>query len=338
MLEKVKNYLVEIGVKNFRIGQLEKAFYSNFVIYFKDLTNFNKVLREKLIERFGESFIDLSYVSHQESDDSVKFVLKTFDDNLIEVVLMKHLDGRRTVCVSSQIFCAMGCKFCATGQQPFKRNLSKSEILSQVLFVNDFLRKSEKSCVTNVVFMGMGEPFLNYKNVKDAIFSLNDKDFFNIGARHITVSTCGIVPKIYEFMNIGLQVRLAISLHAPNDDLRDEIMPINNKYPLKVLFEALDEFVDRNNKRVSYEYVLIDSVNDSEKCAIELANLLKNRLSFVNLLVYNPHAFSEYKKPNVLRVSSFKKKLESFGIKVAIRKSLGDEIDGACGQLAGKRD
>jgi len=339
MLEKIKQFLEVEKVPKFRVKQLDDMIWKNFMINFNDMTNFNKDLREKLINQFGESVCDLKYLSEHKTADTVKFVLETLDGNVIETVLMIHEDGRRTVCVSSQIFCALGCKFCATGANKYKRNLTKDEILAQVMFVNDYLRKNEVGKkVTNVVYMGMGEPFLNYINVKSSILDLNNPDLFNIGARHITVSTSGIVPRIYEFIDIGIQVRLAISLHAPNDELRSELMPINEKYPLKELFEALDTFVEKNNKRVSYEYVLINEINDTEKCARELVRLLRNRLSHVNLLVYNPHPFADYTSPSKTRVLNFKRILDDAGIECSIRRSMGDDISGACGQLAGKKD
>jgi 23S rRNA (adenine2503-C2)-methyltransferase len=207
----------------------------------------------------------------------------------------------------------------------------------QTIFVSKFLKKTNER-ITNVVFMGMGEPFLNYDTVIETIKILNDKDKFNIGARHITVSTSGIVPKIYEYAKFPLQTRLAISLHAPNNKLRDKIMPINKRYPLEELMKACDEFVKIKNKRVSYEYVLIDGINDSIKEAKELVELLKNRKAHVNLLIYNPHEFSNFKKPKIENVRKFKEFLNDNGIECSIRKSMGDDISGACGQLSGKKE
>lgn len=184
--------------------------------------------------------------------------------------------------------------------------------------------------------MGMGEPFLNYDNVISSIKILNDRTKFDIGARHITVSTSGIIPKIYEFADLNIQCRLAISLHAPNNKLRSELMPINDKYNLNELMKSCDNFTNKTNKRITYEYVLIDKINDSDDDAIELANLIAGKLAFVNLLVYNPHPFANFKKPEKSKVNNFKKILERQGIECGIRRSMGDDISGACGQLSGK--
>ena len=334
MFDEIQNYFKENKIPKFRIKQLEDAVFKQSITSFEQITTYPKKLRDELNSKF--SLTSLNFVSIEESKDSSKFLLKTKDENFIEVVLMKHLDGRRTVCVSSQVFCPLNCKFCATGANKFERSLSCDEIVEQVLFVNQHLKDSDER-VTNVVFMGMGEPFLNYENVVCAIEILNDENYLNIGARHITVSTAGVIPRINDFAKLGLQVRLAISLHAPNDKLRSELMPINNEYPLSKLLEATDEFSKITNKRVSFEYVLIKDVNDSVICANELVSLMKDRLSYVNLLVYNPHEFSDFEKPSKSVVLRFKKILDNNGINCSIRKSLGDDISGACGQLSGKK-
>ena len=334
MFDEIENYFKDNNIQIFRIKQLEEAVFKQSITSFEQITTFPKTLRDELSSKF--SLISLNLVSIEESKDSSKFLLKTKDENFIEVVLMKHLDGRRTVCVSSQVFCPLHCKFCATGANKFERNLSCDEIVEQVLFINKYLKDSDER-VTNVVFMGMGEPFLNYENVVCAIEILNNEKYLNIGARHITVSTVGIIPRINDFTQLGLQVRLAISLHAPNDKLRNELMPINKEYPLSKLLKATDEFSKITNKRVSFEYVLIKDVNDSVNCAKELTLLMKNRLAHVNLLVYNPHEFCDFEKPDKSVVLRFKKILNDNGIECSIRKSLGDDISGACGQLSGKR-
>ena len=334
MFDQIKQYFKENKIPKFRVKQLEEAVFKQSIISFEDITTYPKNLRIELSSKF--SLTSLSIVTIKESKDSLKFLLKTFDNKFIEVVLMKHLDGRRTVCVSSQVFCPLECKFCATGANKFERNLSCYEIVEQVLFVNHHLKDSNEKA-TNVVFMGMGEPFLNYENVVCAIKIINNENYLNIGARHITVSTVGIIPRINDFVQLGLQVRLAISLHAPNDKLRNEIMPINKKYPIDKLLDSTDKFSKITNKRVSFEYVLIKNINDSISCATELAHLMKNRLAHVNLLVYNPHEFCNFEKPSKNVVLRFKRILDENGIECSIRKSLGDDISGACGQLSGKR-
>ncbi len=334
MLDEIKKYINDNNLPQLRIQQLEGAFFKKFATTFDEITYFPKILREELNTKF--KLCSLELIEIKKSPDSMKFILKTQDGHFIESVLMIHKDNRRTVCVSSQIFCNLGCKFCATGAQPFKRNLTAQEILEQVIFISKHLKQT-KERVSNVVFMGMGEPFLNYENLIESIKILNDENFFKIGARHIIVSTAGIVPKIKEFANLGLQIRLAVSLHAPTDELRSKLMPINNEYNLSELFEATDYFTEQTNKKVSYEYVLIKGINSSKQHAEQLAQLLKERLAYVNLLIYNPHQFADFEKPTPETVFNFKKVLELHHIECSIRKSLGTGIDGACGQLAGNQ-
>ncbi len=333
MHEDIKEFFEKYKVPKFRFKQLEDAIFKQFVSNFDEITNFPKELREDLKKHFEISKMFL--VESHKSGNTVKFVLKTQDEQYVESVLMIHNDGRRTVCVSSQVFCAVGCTFCATGANQFKRSLTADEIVEQVLFVSRYL-KHEDEKVTNVVFMGMGEPFLAYDSVISAIKILNDETKYNIGARHITVSTSGIVPKIYDYANLGIQTRLAISLHAPNDKLRSELMPINKRYDLDELMKACDNFTQKTNKRISYEYVLIKNTNDSIENAKELVELLKNRLAHVNLLIFNPHEFSQFEMPDKTTVLRFRDILQEGGIEVSIRKSMGDDISGACGQLSGK--
>ncbi len=332
MLEDINDYFKQQKLASFRFSQLESFIYEQSIIDFDQITVFNKELRKELKDKFKISSLTLKdqYVSQ----DCIKFLLETLDANIIEVVLLKHKDNRNTLCVSTQIFCPLKCKFCATGAQKFQRNLNENEIISQILIVNNIL-KNENEKITNIVFMGMGEPFLNYQNLIKSLKIINEK--IKIGARHITVSTAGIVPRIIDFADLMTQITLAISLHAPNDELRSELMPINDKYNLCELFKSIDYYIEKTKRRVSFEYVLIKDVNDSVKCANQLSSLLKNRLSHVNLLIYNPHPFADFKKPSIEKVTQFKEILESNNINVSIRKSLGDELSGACGQLAGSK-
>lgn len=333
MYEEIKSYFEQNKLPKFRFKQFEQAVFKEFISNFDDITVYPKYLREELNKKFEISSLFL--VESHRSGNTVKFLLKMKDKQFVESVLMEHSDGRRTVCVSSQIFCAVGCKFCATGANQFSRSLTTQEIIEQVLFVSRYLKNKDEN-VTNVVFMGMGEPFLNYENVIEVVKILNSPDYFNIGARHITLSTSGIIPKIYEYADFPLQSRLAISLHAANDKLRTELMPINKTYPLKELMTACDNYTTKTNKRISYEYVLIKDINDSPKHAKELVDLLSNRLAHVNLLVYNPHEFAKYEMPEKEAVIKFRDILKQNGIEVSIRKSMGDDISGACGQLSGK--
>lgn len=333
MYEEIKTYFKENKIPQFRYKQLIDAVFKQGISSFEEITVYPKQLRQDLSRKF--SLTSMFLVESHRSGNTVKFLLKMQDKQFVEAVLMEHKDGRRTVCVSCQIFCAVGCKFCATGANKFSRSLTKEEIVEQVLFVSRYLKHKEER-VTNIVFMGMGEPFLAYRSVIGAVEVFNAKEYFNIGARHITVSTSGIIPKIYEYADFPLQTRLAISLHAPNDTLRSEIMPLNKRQPLADLMKACDYYVEKTNKRISYEYVLIRDVNDREKHAYELADLLKNRLAHVNLLIYNPHEFASYQMPFKEDVLHFRDVLKQQGIEVSIRKSMGDDISGACGQLSGK--
>jgi len=266
---------------------------------------------------------------------TIKVLFNLNDGQKIESVLMRHKDGRRTVCVSSQVGCAMGCIFCATGQQGFKRNLSSSEIVEQVLFFARLLKKEGKK-ITNIVFMGMGEPFLNYDNVLEAVRILNDKDGFNLGARNISISTCGIVEGIEKLANEKLQLNLAISLHAPNDKLRSSLMPINKIYSLKKVLTSVHGYIKKTNRKVMFEYLLIDEVNDSQKEAKELARIMEKPLYLVNLISFNPVGHSKFKPSTNQKIKRFKNILEKADINVTQRYRFGQDIDAACGQLSGQ--
>lgn len=334
MFKDIETFFVENNIRKFRFKQFQNAVFKNYITDFSEITSFSKELREKLKDKFQINSLFLIEIT--QNKDTLKFLFKTKDDFFIESVLMIHENLRRTVCVSSQIFCAVGCKFCATGANSFQRNLKCKEILEQILFIGKYL-KNKNEVVTNVVYMGMGEPFLNYTEVEKSLLILNSKEFFNIGARHIVVSTSGIVPKIYKYADLGIQTRLAISLHAPTDKLRSEIMPINKKYDLEKLMEACDYYCKKTKKRISYEYVLIKDINDSLEDARLLVKLLEKRKAHVNLLIFNPHEFSNFQRPNKEIVIKFRDFLLKNNINVSIRKSLGDDISGACGQLSGKK-
>lgn len=269
---------------------------------------------------------------------SIKAVFTLEDGSKIESVLMKHEDGRRTVCLSSQVGCAMCCDFCATGQQGFKRNLSVKEITDQILFFTDLLKK-DKERVSNAVFMGMGEPFLNYDNVLKAVRIINSKDGFGIGARKISISTAGITEGVEKLAGEKLQVNLAISLHASNNELRSKIMPINKNYPVEKVLKAVDNYIGKTKRKVMFEYLMIDGLNDSPQSARELASLLRkmrNRIFMVNLIAYNPIGHSNFKPSSGQRIKTFKNALKRLGIEVSQRYRFGKEIKGACGQLAGE--
>jgi 23S rRNA (adenine2503-C2)-methyltransferase len=333
-LNQVRQVLEGLKEQNFRLAQAKRAFYSELLPSWDSMTTWPKALRSKVSET--APWDALSEVSSQTSSrgDTAKKLFACADGLKIEAVLMRHEAGRNTVCVSSQAGCPMGCAFCATGAQGFKRNLTADEIVEQVVMFGRLLAPTAK--VTNVVFMGMGEPFNNYDQVMRAIRILNDPEGFGLGARHMTVSTCGLVPGIERFANEDLQVNLAISLHAPDDTTRDRIMPVNRAYSIPVLMEAVDAYAARTNRRVMFEYLLLDGVNDSPAQADALADLLSRnrRLYQVNLIKY--HATGKFEPTAVPEREAFMQRLRDHGILVTFRVSFGEDIDAACGQLAGR--
>ncbi len=337
MIEKVYPELVEFlqnrAVKKFRINQIEHAIFKEYISHFSQITTLPKHLREELDEKFKLQTFKL--VEAYKTSEITKLLFKTYDGQFVESVIIFHNDNRRTLCVSSQIFCAVGCKFCATGATSFKRSLNLQEMVEQLVFAQRYLKENFDEKITNIVFMGMGEPLLNFTVVKEAILIYNDEKYFNIGARHITLSTSGILPKLKEFIQMSQQFKLAISLHAPTNELRDEIMPINKRYPLSELMACCDEYVELKNKRVSYEYVLINGINDSLKHAEQLCELLWGRLAHINLLMYNEHEFSDYTRPKYDTVMKFYNYLKNKGMEVSLRKSMGKDSESACGQLSG---
>ena len=315
----------------YRLKQAKAAIFKDLIEDWQEAKTLPQELRKKL----GEDYpLQIEAKVFNSPDGAAKALFVLSGGLKIESVLLRHKDGRNTVCVSSQVGCALCCEFCATGKLGFKRNLNYSEIAEQVLFFARLLKK-EKGKITNVVFMGMGEPFLNYDNVLMAIRTLNDKDGFNLGVRHFSISTVGIIEGIEKLAKENLQINLAVSLHAPDDELREKIMPINKKYPLEEILMAVKEYVKKTKRRVMFEYVMIKGVNDSEEQAAELAELLKNiPLSFVNLISYNPTGIFRPSSPE--RIKKFKEILEEKGISATQRHRFGEELDAACGQLAGR--
>ncbi|MBT4349268.1 23S rRNA (adenine(2503)-C(2))-methyltransferase RlmN [bacterium] len=325
-------YKVLEGQPKFRATQVKEAIFKQLIKDWSEASTLSLDLRQKLNQ---ECPLEINAdISQSKEKDTSKVLIKLEDGEEIETVLMSHKDGRHTVCVSSQVGCAMACKFCATGQMGFKRNLTVSEILEQVLFFARLLKEKGER-VSNVVFMGMGEPFLNYDNVMSAIDYLNDANGLNIGARRISVSTCGILPGIKKFTQQKLQINLAISLHAPNDKLRSELMPINQKQPLKKLMAAVGEYVHKTGRKVMFEYLMIKGVNDSVKYAQQLATLMADPLFMVNLIPYNPTGV--YLPSDKKTMNTFRQYLEHNDIEVTQRYALGQDIDAACGQLANKK-
>ncbi len=316
----------------FRLKQAKKAVFCDLTTDWSEATTLSKDLRETLQKEVPLEIKGKNFVS--KDDRTAKVAIELEDGMVIETVLMKHTDRRNTVCVSSQVGCPLGCLFCVTGEMGFKRNLNASEILDQILFFARYLKK-ENEKITNVVFMGMGEPFLNWENVSQAIQILNDDNCFGIGARKISVSTAGITEGIEKLAEEFPQINLAISLHAPDDKLRGELMPVSNEYPLQKVFQAVDSYIEKTNRKVMFEYVMLKDVNDSEEQARELAKLLKKPLYMANLIAYNPNGRFESSSPE--KIKKFKAILEKSGVFATQRYRFGTDIEAACGQLAGKK-
>jgi 23S rRNA (adenine2503-C2)-methyltransferase len=323
----------------FRIKQVYEAIFAKFIENWDEATNLSLALRERLK---AECSLEIRAEVLETADKKTIKAALVLPGGRVETVLMRHEEGRNTVCVSSQIGCLLGCEFCLTGQGGFDRNLDHYEIVEQVLFFARYLKNNsprnadgETARVTNVVFMGMGEPFMNYDEVMKAIRFLNDEETFNIGARKISVSTVGIIDGIKKFAAEPLQINLALSLHAPDDELRKKIMPVAKNNPLPSLLKTVGNYIERTNRKVMIEYLMLDGINDSEKQAKELAGLLREklgRLFVVNLISYNETQKFRTSSPET--ISNFRKVLENEGIEVVQRFKFGREIQGACGQLS----
>ncbi len=331
---QLKDELKTLGFPEFRARQLWQAFYVNLVDDVDQITTLPKEMRLKLSESM--SFTHFKTVERLISSDqeTVKSLLELPDGKRIEAVLM-HYDERQTLCISSQAGCAMGCVFCATGQMGFARNLTSGEIVEQTLYYARELKLNDQS-VTNIVIMGMGEPFQNYEEVMAAVDRLNDSQGFNFGARRITISTVGLVPMILRFAEEKRQVNLAVSLHAANDQLRASLLPIAKKYPLYELMQACRTYNETTHRRLTFEWALIDSINDTDHDARELASLLKGMLCHVNIIPLNPTTKYEGKATTYDRATAFKNILETKGIPCTIRLRRGIDIHAGCGQLASR--
>lgn len=330
--ETLQAVLRELGQPAFRLKQLEEGLYQHHYMDFGEFTTIPKSLLDALEERFSLFPLFMSRDIVSRDRQTQKFLFKLPDENYIETVLM-HYEGRHTVCISTQVGCPMGCVFCATGQMGYTRNLTAGEILSQIIFCMRRLADEGKD-LTNVVYMGMGEPFLNYDEVMASIARLTDQKGLNFGARRITISTVGILPRIRQFTEAKSQVNLALSLHAPNDALRSTLVPSNEFYPLKSLIEASKKYTDYTHRRVLIEYALIDGVNDTLALADELATLLHGMLCLVNLIALNPSQDGGLKGSPREKVEAFRDRLMKRSIQTTIRLKRGIEINAGCGQLA----
>ena len=329
-LDELQDELVALGEKKYRAEQIFKWIYVDKVKEFDEMTNLSIELREKLKQNY--TMCNFNIIKKQESSDGTKkYLFDVLDGNAIETVLMQYHHGK-TICVSSQIGCKMGCKFCASTGIKFVRSLTSGEIVEQILAVEQDIGDK----ISNIVFMGIGEPFDNYENVMKAIKIINNQKGLNIGARHISISTSGLVPMIYKFADEELQCTLSISLHATNDEKRSNMMPINNRYNIKELMEACRYYIEKTNKRISFEYALAKDNNDNLYDAKELVKLLKGMLCHVNLIPINKienGAFSKSSNENIIK---FRDYLNEKGIVATIRRELGSDIDAACGQLRRK--
>ena len=324
--QDLENYFLEIGETKFRAAQVFDWLYIKRVTSFDLMTNLKKDLIKYLKENFSMDTIKL--VKKQSDVDVKKYLFELYDGNKIEAVLMNH-DYGNSLCVSTEVGCNMGCRFCESGRLKKVRNLFAFELVLQILKVEEDIKER----VSHVVLMGIGEPFDNYDNVMKFINIINDPKGINIGIRHITVSTCGIVPKIKEFTKEKTGVNLAISLHAPTDLVRDKIMPINKAYKIGDIMDAVRDYIAKTNRRVTFEYILLKGVNDSEECAIKLVNLLKGVNCYVNLIPYNETSHIEYKTSPKVTINRFYDILKEGNINVTIRREFGSKVSAACGQL-----
>lgn len=325
-IEELEDYFISINDKKFRATQVYEYLYKKRNDDVDSFTNIPKNIKEVLKNEF--SFYKIKIVDKQEDKDVKKYLFELEDNNHIESVVMYH-DYGISICVSSQIGCNMGCYFCQSGKLKKVRNLEAYEIVEQILLIEEDI----KDRITHVVVMGIGEPFDNYDNVMKFVHIINSGKGINIGSRHITISTCGIVDKIDRFSEEEGQVNLAISLHAPSDELRKKIMPIAKIYPLKDVINAVKRYINKTNRRVTFEYILLENVNDTKECAYELVKLLKGLNAYVNLIPYNETENSLFSRSKDVQIKAFYDILKESSITVTVRREFGGKVDAACGQL-----
>ena len=324
--QQLEQYFLDLGEKKFKATQVFEWLYEKRIRSFDDMSNVKKTVIDSLKKDFVMQPLQIMDVLTDV--DVQKYLFQLSDGEKVEAVLMKH-DYGNSICVSTQIGCNMGCKFCESGRLKKRRNLETYEMVLQLLMVEEQLKER----ISHVVLMGIGEPFDNYDNVMHFIDIINHPKGMAIGARHITISTCGVIPKIEDFMKEKRQVNLAISLHAPNDDLRNQLMPINKAYPLTKLIPVLKEYVDETHRRLTFEYIMLKGVNDQKKHALELAHLLRGINCYVNLIPYNETSHIEYAKSSKEQILTFYDTLKKEHINVTIRREFGSKVMAACGQL-----
>jgi len=342
-IKKINQFLEDNKLPKFRLKQILKAVYQDSASSFSEITVLPKDLREKMNKEIDILSFEPEEIQSDKKDGSQKVLLKLVDGNFIETVLMPGvIENHWTACISSQVGCAMGCAFCATGTMGFKRNLGYEEIIDQVLFWKQYLAKNKPdNTLSNIVFMGMGEPFMNWDEVSKSIHKLLDESLFNFSARHISVSTSGIADKIKRFAKEFPQLNLAISLIFPNNEARSEYMPVNKRFDLRELSQAVNYYLMITNRKIFFEYILFDDINDKEENAKELASFIKhiekNQLVHINLIRYNTTE-NKFRASSREKALAFQKHLSKYKIFSTIRKSIGGEINAACGQLAGKTE
>ena len=338
-MEELTEWIVEHGEKKFRAQQIWGWLYQKRITDFSEMKNVNASCLDLLEEHFYIHTLE-EELKQESEDGTIKFLFKLEDGQLIETVLMRHHYGF-SVCVTTQVGCNIGCSFCASGILSKNRDLQAGEIVEQIMRVQMFLDQRDKEeRVSHIVVMGIGEPFDNYENLVTFLKNVNHQEGLSIGARHITVSTSGLAHKIYEFADLGLQVNLAVSLHAPNNELRTSIMKINRAFPIEKLFKAIDYYLEKTNRRITFEYILIKDVNDQKEHAEQLAELLKDirHLAYVNLIPYNPvNEHVQYERSTAEAIVGFEDVITEKGINGGVRLEQGSDIDAACGQLRSKQ-
>lgn len=327
--DNLEEYFISIGEKKFKANQVFTWLYEKRVFDYNLFSDLKKEIRDKLREDMDISFISIK--RKEEDNLTKKYLFSLHDRNYVEAVLMEH-DYGLSVCISTQVGCNVGCKFCESGRLKKVRNLETYEMVEQILLIEKDINKR----ISSVVLMGIGEPLDNYDNVINFIKIINDPKGISIGARHITVSTCGIVPKIYELAHLPLQVNLALSLHAPNDEIRNKIMGINKVYNISQVLAAIKDYIALTNRRVTIEYVMLKMVNDSVECANMLSDLLRGLNVYVNLIPYNETNNISFKKSDKNTIDEFYNTLKKRGINVTVRREFGSKISAACGQLRSK--
>lgn len=330
-IDEVKNYLQEQNIPSFRLKQILEAYFKQGLSSFEEISSLPAPLRSELSKKFSWFSLKPEKLLGKRKEGAVKALLSLEDGLKTESVLMFYRDWI-TACVSVMVGCPLGCEFCATGQMGFKRNLFDYEIVEQIVYWNNFLKKTGER-IKKIVFMGMGEPFLNWDNTYSAIKTINSKEGLEIGQRNITISTAGLPDKIKEFADLDTQINLAVSLHSPFQEKREEIMPIAKTYPLEELFEACKYYVKKTNRKLFFEYALINGINDRKEDALEILKLFKSHLFHLNLINLNPTR-SKYSSALQRNIAEFERLLNQNHVPYTLRRSVGTDIKAACGQLA----